>query len=656
MGLLTTSIQISGDTTIDVPPIITSINMSIDQFSSSEYDIAIPTIRATVDYIGYTYYYAESSADISLSTSLSSEKSVRASADTSLSTAISSVGGGSTTSLSTAISSEISTRGTADTSLSTAISTANSTRSTADTSLSTAVSTSNSTRSSADTSLSTAISTSNSTRGTADTSLSTAITNVINGTSTSNFIFGQNGSGTNTQATTQDLTHVWQWKSGFWEASGTAWTPNTGWFWGLTMAHSSNTSSYNYCTQIASDYTAHGNLYTRNISGGASPVASAWAKIWTENNDGSGSGLDADLLDGLNSSSYVQTTGNQSISGAKTFNDIIYSALANESLRFGYGVSSATPYISFYDNTARQGFIQYTGGSCYIGASEQTNLSYIVLQYGINGLSYQTSSTSYTVWHSGNDGTGTGLDADLWDGNQFATYLNQAVLTSSSPSFVRLTSTQATGTAPFTVASTTVVSNLNADLWDGNQFSSYLNQAVLSSSSPTFASVTSSGVFLGSNGTVANPTYSFTSYPGYGLFTTATYMGLSFGSSADYFRFTNGGVFHAESDIIAYSSTVPSDIRLKENVKNIDNGLSIIDQLNPVSFTWKDPKKASIGVVYGLIAQDVEKILPEIVKEHNMLGKPDDEMYKSVNYEQIIPFLIKSIKELKEEINILKNK
>jgi hypothetical protein len=39
------------------------------------------------------------------------------------------------------------------------------------------------------------------------------------------------------------------------------------------------------------------------------------------------------------------------------------------------------------------------------------------------------------VWNAGNDGSGSGLDADLWDGNQFSSYLNQAVLTSSSPTF-----------------------------------------------------------------------------------------------------------------------------------------------------------------------------------------------------------------------------
>ena len=54
------------------------------------------------------------------------------------------------------------------------------------------------------------------------------------------------------------------------------------------------------------------------------------------------------------------------------------------------------------------------------------------------GPRWNNGSTSYNVWHSNNDGSGSGLDADLWDGNQFSSYLNQAVLSTSSPSFAGL--------------------------------------------------------------------------------------------------------------------------------------------------------------------------------------------------------------------------
>jgi hypothetical protein len=62
----------------------------------------------------------------------------------------------------------------------------------------------------------------------------------------------------------------------------------------------------------------------------------------------------------------------------------------------------------------------------------------------------------------------------------------------------QLVSTLAIGTSPFAVTSTTVNTNLNADLWDGYQFSDYLNQAVKTTSNPSFASVTSTGDFFAS--------------------------------------------------------------------------------------------------------------------------------------------------------------
>ncbi len=58
------------------------------------------------------------------------------------------------------------------------------------------------------------------------------------------------------------------------------------------------------------------------------------------------------------------------------------------------------------------------------------------IKKAVNGqMTLKVSGSYYDVWHSGNDGSGSGLDADLWDGNQFSSYLNQAVLTTSNPTF-----------------------------------------------------------------------------------------------------------------------------------------------------------------------------------------------------------------------------
>jgi len=102
---------------------------------------------------------------------------------------------------------------------------------------------------------------------------------------------------------------------------------------------------------------------------------------------------------------------------------------------------------------------------------------------------------------------------------------------------------------------------------------------------------------------------------------------------------TVDGTITATGDITAFS-----DKRFKNNIENINNGLDKILSLQGVTFnTIFDDKKHC-----GLIAQDVEKIIPEVILE-----TPDG--YKSIAYSNLVGYLIESIKELKTEIDLLKN-
>lgn len=96
----------------------------------------------------------------------------------------------------------------------------------------------------------------------------------------------------------------------------------------------------------------------------------------------------------------------------------------------------------------------------------------------------------------------------------------------------------------------------------------------------------------------------------------------------------------------AYSS---SDERLKDNLKIIQHPLDKIDQINGYTFNYKDKPRETVP---GVIAQEVEKVLPGVVYDHEKNG----ETYKAVRYDQIIPLLIESIKELKEKVNDLEGK
>ena len=103
---------------------------------------------------------------------------------------------------------------------------------------------------------------------------------------------------------------------------------------------------------------------------------------------------------------------------------------------------------------------------------------------------------------------------------------------------------------------------------------------------------------------------------------------------------------------VAYSTTI-SDIRLKENITKIKDPLEKIKQLKGVTFLRKDNNK----IAAGLIAQDVEKVLPEAVRNKKLpLKFPNsDTVYKTLEYDAVIGLLVESIKELKHELDLLKN-
>lgn len=87
----------------------------------------------------------------------------------------------------------------------------------------------------------------------------------------------------------------------------------------------------------------------------------------------------------------------------------------------------------------------------------------------------------------------------------------------------------------------------------------------------------------------------------------------------------------------------PSDERLKENIHTIENAVEKVSALRGVSFDLKDSKISQIGV----IAQEVEQVIPEVVREMT-------DGYKGVQYGNLVGLLIEAVKEQQEQINELK--
>ena len=105
----------------------------------------------------------------------------------------------------------------------------------------------------------------------------------------------------------------------------------------------------------------------------------------------------------------------------------------------------------------------------------------------------------------------------------------------------------------------------------------------------------------------------------------------------------NGTNLTVSGSVSAGDFTSTSDINLKTNIQQFDESLSKVIQIRGVTFDWKERNGSSAGV----IAQEVEKVLPELVSGEDI---------KKVNYNGIIGALIEAIKELKIENDILKER
>ena len=116
---------------------------------------------------------------------------------------------------------------------------------------------------------------------------------------------------------------------------------------------------------------------------------------------------------------------------------------------------------------------------------------------------------------------------------------------------------------------------------------------------------------------------------------TAPTHGLTLPDTSD----TSGKI--KANSFVSYSS-----IRFKKDVQKLDNAMDIINQLEGVSYKWQDTDAQD----YGLIAEEVGKVLPDIVEWE------DDENATSIDYIKIISFLVEAVKYQHEQLNLLHDK
>ena len=317
----------------------------------------------------------------------------------------------------------------------------------------------------------------------------------------------------------------------------------------------------------SSNWLANGEIFVGNTEITSSSIYINGNLSWHAGNDGSGSGLDADTLDGINSGSFLRSDANDSTSGALTIKNTVYTDYNSTNTditglvggsAFGSLIQpteSAHLVVGLRDNDASDSFSVVSGSGNW---NTDNIYDKLVFAAKANGDLYAGSNK---IWHAGNDGAGSGLDADLLDG-QDASYYRTSLSDDTS-----------------------------------NNITMY----------PLFYEATS--------GTTAQ------------LYTSSTK--LQYNPSTGTLSATNLNSL--------------SDATKKTNIETIDNALDITTKLRGVRYDWIDNKKSSIG----LIAQEVEEILPEIVETSS------DNM-KTIAYGNLVGLLIESVKDLKSEINTLK--
>ena len=118
-------------------------------------------------------------------------------------------------------------------------------------------------------------------------------------------------------------------------------------------------------------------------------------------------------------------------------------------------------------------------------------------------------------------------------------------------------------------------------------------------------------------------------------------------------RFTEGGHGYFNGDVIAYSTTIASDARFKDNVKPLEGCLDKVCQMRGVSYTWNEQSQKEGVEDIGVIAQEMAQIYPEVVTEVDGLNGRDPHL--TVDYARLTAVLINAVKELRQEVEELKN-
>ena len=447
---------------------------------------------------------------------------------------------------------------------------------------------------------------------------------------------------------------------------------------GLTSLNASNLGSGTVpsarVTGTYSGITGTGALDAGQITSGFGNI-----DIGTSTFTGNGSGLtsvDAATLDGIDSTGFIQTSGG-TMTGTLTINN----TAAESVIKFGPGIPGSDDAHIEFRGTSNAGVLRISTSddtgteSIEFGDYDLVNRGGTFTQWlAMNRTTFTWQGN--TIWHAGNDGAGTGLDADTVDGLQAASFIRSDANDTFTGTLSGAGSINITGditAANFTGngSGLTGLTADNANTLDGIDSTGFLQSTATASqnhyirnASPTiYLRDTDHQVsMIHQNSNIFYILRGATDSTSWGQVTGTGRWPLQIDVSTN--DMTTGGSINARTEITAYGS----DERLKENIRPIENALDKVKQLDGVFYDWKDmveevgffPKRRKDEA--GVLAQQVEKVLPQAVAlapfdadwTRNPDGSTDGtgdqysvsgENYLTVKYEKLAPLFIEAIKE-----------
>ena len=388
-----------------------------------------------------------------------------------------------------------------------------------------------------------------------------------------------------------------------------------------------------------------------------------WQRIWTSGNDGSGSGLDADYVDGIEASSFLRSDANDTATGALTINTV----------KIGDGNDGY-----FYSDS--NGRTAFTGGDFYI----QSGVSNCYI-YATN--TYLGASSGDTIRLRGNTMNGNGWSLtgagvlDLDGGHGALTITNSSILSAASSNWTG--NPGAAGKIQYHSNRWYIVGDSSSNRIvqfrrDGGDKSYIENDGTFNGPKVTlsgqFAYTAPNyghGIFgvysatryqhVWSMGTAYKTSADGTSYGNmYGLTFTHTNIGTGSNQAisglSHQLQLRMNGTLHAAMGAGLWTSgnvTAYSDIAVKRNLVKIPNALEKVRSINGYTYERtdyvkdeEDPEAPDILRQAGVVAQEIEKVLPEVVS--------GPEGNKAVAYGNIVALLIEAIKEQQNQIEELK--